>query len=171
VSVRALATGSRRAVVAFCTIAGAMATLTGCAPGLNSVVAIGVDGQGHLVGAVKLCNHSISRASLSPILAEGQQTTYTYWNRSQPLDHQEAWRLDVPTSGSWKLDGSLPTFTPGGVYGFTAQSSNGAYQGQFLQFTGAQLAQLSSSQFLVSTKGTDPQVIPRIELSTQPCPW
>jgi hypothetical protein len=148
-----------------------MATLTGCSPGLNSVVAIGVDGQGHLVGAVKVCNHSISQASLSPILAEGQQTTYTYWNRSLPLDHLEAWRLDVPTSGTWTLDGSLPAFTPGGAYGFSAQSSNGAYQSQFLQFTGAQLAQLSSTQFLVSTKGANPKVILRTNLSQQPCPW
>jgi hypothetical protein len=142
-----------------------MAALTGCAPGLNSVVAIGVDGPGHLIGAIKVCDHSVAQASLSPVLPEGQRATATYWDRSQALDRPEVWRLDAPTSGKWKRDGAIPAFTPGGLYGFEAHADNRGYQSQLLQFTGSQLAQLSPNQFLVSTKGAGAKVIPLC----QPC--
>jgi hypothetical protein len=123
--------------------------LSACGPAVTAVSAIGYDTQGRLVGAVKVCHHRFSEASLAPTTPDGAPAIGS-WHRDSSFTGTESWPLRGIVAGRWKPVGpALPELAPGTEYVFWSQDKDESSRSDFLVFHGSDLARLTPGQVLL----------------------
>jgi hypothetical protein len=88
-------------------------------PVVDAVAGVGLDGDGHLIGMVKVCDGDVGRAELHLVTADEEQTgsPLVTWFRSTPLDDGvDTWRLDAERSGAWRSDRTVDLSGEGTTY-------------------------------------------------------
>jgi hypothetical protein len=129
--------------------AALLGALTGCSPGRSAVAAIGLDEQGRLIGAVKVCAGAVIEGSLTT-LAQQTRPGVSSWRRTTALgEGMETWLLAGSTSGPWESTGAeLPDLAPKTAFRFGA--SDGDSTGNWLTFRGRDLLRLAPGEVLVA---------------------
>jgi hypothetical protein len=149
--------------------AALLGVLTGCTPGRNAVAAIGLDEQGRLIGAVRVCSGAVAESSLTTFVT-GEQPAVSSWRRSTALgEGMETWQLARSTSGPWESTGAeLPDLAAKTEFQFGTSPSN------WLEFRGRDLLRLAPGEVLVEHEpgGARPmlEIISVDELAGIGCP-
>jgi len=155
--------------------AALLGVLTGCTPGHTAVAAIGLDDQGRLIGAVRVCSGAVVEGSLTTTVT-GKQPDVSSWRRTTALgEGMETWQLARSTSGPWESTGAdLPDLAAKTEFHFGTTSENGNATSNWLEFRGRDLLRLAPGEVLVEHESggtrTMLEIISVDELAGMGCP-
>jgi len=133
---------------------GVALSCSACTVPHGSVMGVGVDDAGRLVGYLRVCHDHIDGATIYLPTDGFNGKTVGEWSASQPVTDYASWSLVEPTDG-WTTELALPKLKAGMDYQFYGGTNENTWSAMGSDFTKADVDSMQPGMVWYSAALTD----------------